>query len=83
MYKLHIATRAQKELNKLKYSHQEAILIAFEEIKEEPFIGKPLTRELTGRFSYRVGPFRIIYKVKMKDNLVEIITAGHRSTVYD
>lgn len=83
MYKLHIATSAEKDIKKLKYSYQEAILVAFEEIKEEPFIGKPLARELTGRFSYRVGPFRIIYKVKTKDNIVEIITAGHRSIVYD
>ncbi len=83
MYKLHIASKAQSELKKVKYSHQEAIIGVLEEIKDNPFLGKPLTRELTGRFSHRVGPFRIIYKVNVKDKIVEIITAGHRSTVYD
>jgi len=57
--------------------------MALKEIKENPFIGKPLTRELTGRFSYKLGVFRVIYKVNKKDKLVEIIAVGHRATVYN
>ena len=82
MYKLHIASKAKKELRKISRIHQEAIISAFEELKEDPFIGKPLTRELTGRFSYRVGVYRIIYKINDKDKIVYVISAGHRSTVY-
>jgi len=55
----------------------------FEELKEDATIGKPLTRELTGRFSLRVGVYRIIYTVNKTDEIVHVITAGHRSVVYN
>lgn len=82
MFRLLISTRAQKRLKLLKLAHQEAILSALEEIRENPFMGKPLTRELTGRFSFRVGVYRIVYKVSQKDKTVRVLSAGHRLDVY-
>lgn len=82
MFRLLISTRAQRRLKQLKQNHQEAILSALEEIKENPFIGKPLTRELTGRFSFRVGVYRIIYKVGRNDKTVRVLNAGHRNDIY-
>jgi len=83
MYKLRISSRAENEIKKISYPHQKAIILALAEIKEEPFLGKPLTRELTGKFSFRVGVYRIIYKVNKKDKVIDILTAGHRVTVYE
>lgn len=77
-----LTAQAKKELSIIRNRHKEAICVAFEDMKEDPFIGKPLTRELSGRFSYKVGMFRIIYKVNEKDKIVQIITAGHRANVY-
>lgn len=82
MYKLIISSQAGRELKKIKKFYREAIISALEEIKEDPLVGKPLTRELTGRFSYRIGLFRIVYKVDTRNRVVQIITAGHRSTIY-
>ncbi len=82
MYKLRISSKAEKEIKKISHPHQKAIILSLTEIKDNPFLGKPLTRELTGRFSFRVGLYRIIYKVNMKDKIIDILTAGHRSTVY-
>ena len=83
MYKLRISSRAESEIKKISHPHQKAIILALTEIKEEPFLGKPLTRELTGKFSFRVGVYRIIYKVNKKDKVIDILTAGHRATVYE
>ena len=83
MYKLRISSKAEKEIKKISHPHQRAIVLALAEIKDAPFLGKPLTRELTGRFSFRVGVYRIIYKVNMKDKIIDILTAGHRVTVYE
>ena len=83
MYKLRISSKAENEIKKIPHHHQEAIILALAEIKEEPFLGKPLTRELTRRFSYRIGVYRIIYKINKKDKVIEILTAGHRATVYE
>lgn len=83
MYKASISPRAKRHLKEItKEIHREAIASAIEEIKEDPYIGKPLTKELIGKYSFKVGVHRIIYKIKEKDNLIEILTAGHRSSVY-
>lgn len=83
MYKLLISPKAEKGLKRLKIEHQHAVLEALAEISDDPFVGKPLTRELTGRFSLRVGVYRIIYSVDRKDKTVHVFTAGHRSAVYN
>lgn len=83
MYKLRISSRVINEIKKISHSHQKAIILALTEIKEEPFLGKPLARGLTGKFSFRVGVYRIIYKVNKKDKIIDILTAGHRATVYE
>ncbi len=82
MYRLIISPQARKELKRIKKAHQLAINLVLQDIKETPSVGKPLTRELTGKFSYRVGVYRIIYKVSKTDKVVYILTAGHRATVY-
>lgn len=83
MYKLRISLKAENEIKKISHPHQKAIILSLAEIKEEPLLGKPLTRELTGRFSFRVAVYRIIYKVNKKDKTIDILTIGHRATVYE
>lgn len=82
MYKLTISPQARKELKKVKKNYQISIRLILREIKEDPTTGKPLTRDFTGKFSYRVGVYRIIYRVNKKDKIIYILSAGHRSTVY-
>lgn len=82
MYRIKLTAQAKKELKNIKKIYQEAVAAVLEEIAQNPLVGKPLTRELTGRFSLRVGIYRIIYKVNNKDKTVQVITAGHRGTVY-
>ena len=83
MYKLLISSRARKDIKKLSKKYLSPVVEALQEIKENPLLGKPLTRELSGKFSYRVGVYRIIYKVNSKDKFVFVLTVGHRSTVYN
>jgi mRNA-degrading endonuclease RelE of RelBE toxin-antitoxin system len=83
MYKLILSPRAQKELKKLKKIDESPIKLVFEELKENPLIGKRLGRKLTNRYSYRFRAYRIIYKVNHKDQVINVLTAGHRSKVYD
>lgn len=82
MYRIELTSQAKKELKIIKRVYQEAIGVALEELKENPFLGKPLVRELTGKFSYKVGAYRIIYQIKEKDKIIQVITAGHRAKVY-
>lgn len=83
MYRIIISPRAKQELKKIEKLYRQAAAEAIDEIKENPFSGKPLTRELTGKFSYKISVFRIIYKINKKDKNISILTAGHRSIVYN
>lgn len=82
MYRLIIAPQVQKELKVIKRFYSQPISLALQDIKENPYIGKPLGREFKGKFSYRVGLYRIIYIINEKDKIVNIISAGHRANVY-
>ena len=84
MFKLKITSQAKSQLKQIsKKHHKIAISNALDEIRENPFLGKPLSRDLTGRFSYKVGVYRILYIVNERDGIVNILFAGHRATVYD
>ena len=83
MYRLKLTSRAKKDLKNVRNLYRQALLVAFEELKEDPSIGKPLTRNLMNQYSLRVSVYRILYKINNKDKIVTILTAGHRGTVYE
>ena len=83
MFKIKLTAKAKKELRTISNFHKQAITSALEEIKEYPNMGKPLRKELYGKFSYRVGVDRIIYRINKRDKTILVITAGHRFIVYN
>lgn len=83
MFKIKLTAKAKRELKNLSQLDKLRVGEIIEELKEYPFIGKPLSRELVKRFSYRVGIYRVIYKVNQEDKIVEILSAGHRGVVYN
>lgn len=44
--------------------------------------GKPLRYNLNGYRRLRVGNYRVIYKIKQKENIVLIIAILHRKEIY-
>ena len=83
MYYVIFSPRANKESKKLPERYRKAIKEAIEEMNENPYAGKPLSRELTRRYSYRIGVYRIVYKISERDKKIYVITVGHRATVYE
>lgn len=83
MFEVRISTKAQKQIKQIKKSLQKAVIMALMELKENPLLGKPLTRNLTGQYACKVGGYRIIYKVNKSDRVVNVLSAGHRSKIYD
>jgi len=82
MYEVIVAPEAQKGMKHLKSVLKRALTEAVKDLKDDPFSGKPLSRELAGRYTYRIGVFRIIYTINKQDRKVYIIGSGHRATVY-
>lgn len=83
MFKIQIYPEAEKEIKKIKKLYQDSIIEALKELQDDPLIGKPLTRELINHFAYKIGPYRLIYKIDSIGKTVKIISAGHRSVVYN
>jgi mRNA-degrading endonuclease RelE of RelBE toxin-antitoxin system len=82
MFKIIISSKAIKELKLLKFIHKESVGYAINDLKEDPMSGKKLKDKLLGKYSYRIGVYRIIYKINENNKTVYIISAGHRSIVY-
>jgi len=81
-WEIKIKKKAQKDLDKIPIQYQKKILAVLPIIAEDPFVGKKLDGELTGLHSYRVWPYRIIYKIYKNILVVIKIRIGHRQGVY-
>ena len=84
-YKLELTDRASRELEKI--AHREPGLYrrlahALDDLERDPFQGKPLKGELKGFWSYRVGSYRVVYRIYRNKLLVVIIDIGHRREIY-
>lgn len=82
MFKIKLTAKARRELKSLSKADKLSVGQIVEELKENPLIGKPLSRELIKKFSYRVGVYRVIYKINLQDEIIQIISAGHRGKIY-
>jgi mRNA interferase RelE/StbE len=55
---------------------------AIRNLETNPYIGKPLRGELSGKWSLRIGDFRIIYTIDERQKTVTLYSASHRRTAY-
>ena len=83
MFKIKLTPKAKKGLKTISKAHREIVSAAIEELKEYPTVGKPLGRQLSGKFSLRLGLYRVVYKINFEDKTVLVVNAGHRSKVYN
>jgi mRNA interferase RelE/StbE len=51
-------------------------------LAESPKMGKPLRGELSGKWSLRVGNYRVIYTIDEKEKAVILYSVGHRKKIY-
>ena len=85
MYKILLTKSAEKDFsclfrtNKIIFAR---IQSALHSIAEDPAQGKPLKLSLKGKWSYRVGVYRIIYSVEHKILTVYVLDIGHRREIY-
>ena len=74
---------AARRLTKLDKAVKERVGKAIVRLSEHPELGKRLTGLLSDRWSYRVGDWRILYKVRRNELLILILSVGHRRDVYE
>jgi len=85
LYKIILLPGAEKVYKKLFETNKSAfrrIDKALEDLKENPLQGKPLVVKLKGRYSLRIGVYRVIYQIEKKKSVVYILDIGHRRDIY-
>lgn len=82
MYKIIFNKSALKSFDKLDRFGQETIGKKIEHLKQNPFLGKPLTANLAGLWSLRIGKYRVIYQIQKEELIVFILDVGHRKNIY-
>ena len=82
LYRIVIAPRAKKEIDRLDSRMRVRIANALEVLAEDPHMGKALKAELKGRYSYRVGDYRIIYRIEEGLLIIQVIKVMHRREAY-
>ena len=82
MYHVVIVRQAKKSLRKLPQKYQLKIRNVLAILKFEPFIGKKLEGRYKDKYSISVWPYRIIYKIKKKELIVEVVEISPRGGMY-
>jgi mRNA-degrading endonuclease RelE of RelBE toxin-antitoxin system len=83
-YPVRFTGTARRDLYKLPPRVLTAVIeCAFGDLAREPHrVGKPLRRELTGLYSARRGPYRLLYRIDEAHSLVLNQRVNHRADVY-
>ncbi len=81
-FRLRVEPGARKNINKLPEAYRVRTWQILDEIQANPFLGKKLHGKREGQYSFRVWPYRIIYKIYKNELLIVVIEFGHRGGVY-
>jgi len=82
-YTIIISSRAKKDIEGLPDNLKARIAnVLYNILAPNPFLGKALKADLKGRYSYRVGDYRIIYSIVKRELIIQIIKVSHRKEVY-
>jgi mRNA interferase RelE/StbE len=82
-WRLVVAGPAARNLEQLPARYASAVVEALGAIATNPQrLGKPLRFELSGRWSARRGPYRIIYSIDDETRTVTVLAIAHRADVY-
>jgi len=80
-FELKSTPKFEKLFRKLEREIQAKVLKQISSLMTDPFQGKSLHGSLKGKFSLRVGDYRVIYRVE--GNVVLLLVVGHRKKIYE
>jgi len=81
-YKVLVTNRFRKDERKLDHRTRNRMYDVITQLVQDPYSYKELKGQLADLRSARFGDFRIIYRINEEQKLVELISVGHRASVY-
>ena len=82
-YKVRFTPEASKIVAHLHPETKKLIRSSIDLLRDDPFKGDELQRELAGFRSLKPKQYRIIYKVNSDESYIEIFYVGLRKDVYE
>ena len=83
VYKLLYSQTSRDQIRSLHPQIKSLVKSHVQELKENPYVGKGLERELSGYNSLCLKRYRVIYKIDHQHHIVRIHYVGHRKDVYE
>ena len=81
-YRLVYSETARDLIRKLHPDLKLIVRARLKRIADNPYLGKPLVKELSGYLSLKAKRYRIIYKIQEEGQVVQIHYLGHRKDIY-
>ena len=82
-WRIEFTKRFLKDLEKVPRDIYERVLEAIEEIRFNPYLGKRLSGPLRDLYSWRIGDYRIVYRIDENRKVITLLRFGHRRYIYD
>ena len=86
VYQILLTDEAREFYDRADSPLQRKLDRCFEMLEDEPHRHpnvKPLKGSFSGSYRYRVGDYRVVYRIDDEDRLVIVLIILHRSEVYD
>lgn len=83
-YKIVISKSAAKEIRELPKDYQETINAKINALASNPYPnGYKKLKGSKDLFRFRVGDYRVIYKIINNELIIEVVKVSHRRDIYD
>ena len=83
VYRVRYTPEATGRIRKLHPDINKQIRAAADRLAQSPLEGHALQAELSGLRSYRVGRYRVIYRINDAERAIEVLLAGPRRDIYE
>ena len=82
MYRIELRRRAQRALDRLPKTDFQAVVEAVKELAQIPRPRGVEKVKNTGLWRIRQGDYRIVYSIDDNQNIVIVVSVGHRKDIY-
>jgi mRNA interferase RelE/StbE len=82
VYKIRVPDEVAALLRGLHPNLKKKTRAALRALSADPYEGKSLRDDLEGLKSYRVGRFRVVYRIAAKKT-IEVVAVGPRKNIYE
>ncbi len=77
-----LSVNATKQLNRLTRQDKAKVIKKLAALRLNSHLGKFLSGELTGVYSLRAWPYRILYTISPDQKIIKVHRIAHRKDVY-